>query len=265
MKKLSAILALILAFTLTACSNSSDADTPPALETDRQPLSDAPAQSATTTTASEAEGTDDIEPFIPGARYYKLPDGSIYTAPSDVSLFLLGFAMVRENADVPNDETKWQTLCPGDKWNGLRVEYARCGLEMAGFTYSTAGGIIHHQTINFKGEKTFTGKAEILYAADGETPAYTVFYVDEESGGEMPLFPTYQYDEDNGYQPVFFTLWHEDYVDKFEEITNLLSEGKEVTVTITTDDFMWEYSEYGLSIDGNTRGYFNTILSFEIS
>ena len=266
MKKLSVIAALILTLTLTACSNTAVAKTPQSTpEADRQPLSNAPADSSTTTTAPEPEETDEIEPFIPNARYYKLPDGSIYTAPDDVSLFLLGFAMVRENADVPDGETKWQTLTLGDTWNGLKVEDARCGLEMAGFTYSTADALIHHQIINFKGEKTFTGKAEILYSIDGENPVYTVFYLDEEAGSEMPLFGTNYSEEDEGYDSVFFNLWHEDYEDKFDEITALLLEGKEVTVTVTTDDFMWEYSQYGLMIDGNTRGYFNTILSLDIN
>ena len=265
MKKLSAILALILAFTLTACSTGAAVNTPPAPETDRQPLSDTPTESSTTSTAPESEETDAIEPFIPNAKYYKLPGGAIYTAPNDISLFLLGFTMVRKNAGAPDGEVKWQKLEAGDKWNGLRVEYAQSGWETSSTSYSDAAAFVHHQTINFKGEKTFTGKAEILYSLDGETPASTVLYLDEESGGEMPVFPTYFYEEDNGYQPVFFSLYHEDYVDKFEEITDLLLEGKEVTVSITTDDFMWEYSEYGLMIDGNTRGKFNTILSFEIS
>ena len=268
MKKLSAILALILLFTLTACSTGAPANTPPpAPETDLQPLSDTDTStdSSTTTTASEPEETDAIEPYIPDAKYYKLPGGAIYTAPNDISLFLLGFSMVRENADAPDGEVKWQKLEAGDKWNGLMVEYAQSGWASASTSYSEANAYVHHQIINFKGEKTFTGKAEILYSLDGETPAYTVFYLDEEAGSEMPLFPTYFYEEDNGYKPVFFTFYHKDYEDKCEEVLNRLLEGEEVTVTITTDDFMWEYSEYGLMIDGNTRGKFNTILSFEIS
>lgn len=265
MKKLSAILALILALTLTACSTGAAVNTPPAPETDLQPLSDTPAGSSTTTTAPEPEETDEIEPFIPGASYYKLPDGSVYTAPDDIGMFLLGYAFVRENTDAPDEETKWHRLGSTDEWNGLWVSYAQSGVVGAGDTYDTAGSGFHHQMINFTGEKTFTGKAEIIYNADGETPENFALFLDEESGREMPFFPTYHGEENDGYQPVFFTLYHEDYKDEYEEVGSRLLAGEEVTVTITTDDFMWEYSDYGLVIDGKTWGYFNTILSFEIS
>lgn len=255
MKKLSIILTLILTLILTSCSNSADIDK----------SSDTSRSSSETTTVSqmaahtsEPEQTAPPEPYIPGARYYKLPDGSIYTAPDDDLPFMLGFAIVRDSDD------EWQKLTAGDTWNGLRVKYAQSGWWHSGTSYSTAGAVAHHQLINFIGEKTFTGKAEILYAADGETPAYTVFFLDGEIGGEMPVFPSH-YAENGSYDPVFFTLYHEDHNDKYDEITDLLLDGKEVTVTVTTDDFMWEYSDYGLSIDGRTRGYFNTVLSFEIS
>ena len=255
MKKLFTAFALLLALALTACSSPTDTNTP----------SDTPT-SETTTKASTT--TPAPEPYIPNARYYKLPDGSIYTAPDDGDLFVLGFAMVRENnGDI---DVEWQKLTAGNTWNDLWVKYAQSGWLWAYKSYSdavsasTTGYMAHHQLINFIGEVTFTGKADIIYAADGETPAYTVFFPDEESGGEMPLFPSF-YTDNNGYQQVFFNLYHGDYEDRFDEITALLLEGKEVTVTVTTDDFMWEYSDYGLVIDGNTRGYFNTILNFEIS
>ena len=212
------------------------------------------------------------EPYIPESKYYKLPDGKIYTAPEDTDMFLLGYAFVCENADLPDDEVQWYKLGAGDEWNGLWVKYAQSGGWTAYSSYSdavsanTTGNMSHHQTINFIGEKTFTGKAAIIYSADGETPAYNAFYLDQETGSEMPLFGKYYYiEETDGYYPVFFTFYHEDYKDKCEEVANLLEEGKEVTVTITTNDFMWVYSDYGLVVDGSTRGYFNTILSFEIS
>ena len=281
MKKLFTALALLFTLTLTACSDGVDTDLGFDPQTPAETTASATTSAAASTTAStsvaalssQPEESTEPEPFIPGAKYYKLPDGTIYTAPDDDGMFLLGYAFVRENADLPDDEIKWQKLGSTDEWNGLWVKYAQSGGWTAYSSYSdavsanTRGDMSHHQTINFLGEKTFTGKAAIIYAANGETPAYYAFYLDEESGSEMPLFGTryYHSDENSGYYPVFFTLYHEDYMDKCEEVANLLSEGKEVTVTITTDDFMWEYSDYGLVIDGRTRGYFNTILSFEIS
>lgn len=259
MKKLSIILTLILTLILTSCSNSADIDE--SSETSRF-SSETTTVSSITAYTSDPEQTDSPEPYIPGARYYKLPDGSIYTAPDDDLPFMLGFAIVRENDG--DSDAEWQKLTAGETWNDLRVKYARSGWWNSGTSYSTAGADAHHQLINFIGEKTFTGKAEILYAADDETPAYTVFFLDEEIGGEMPIFPSH-YAENGSYDPVFFTLYHEDHNDKYDEITALLLEGKEVTVTVATDDFMWEYSDYGLSIDGRTRGYFNTVSSFEIS
>ena len=266
MKKLLTALALIFALTLTACSNTAVAKTPQSTpEADRQPLSNTPADSSTTTTASEPEETDEPEPFIPDASYYKLPDGSVFTAPDDIGMFLLGYAFVRENTDAPDDETKWHRLGTADEWNGLWVKYAQSGVVGAGDTYGTAGYGFHHQMINFLGEKTFTGKAGITYYANGETPENFVLFLEEESGREMPFFPTYYGEENNGYQPVYFRLYHEDYKDKYEELGDLLLAGKEVTVTVTTTDFMWEYSDYGLPSDGKTKGCFNTILSFDIS
>ena len=255
MKKLSIILTLILTLILTSCSNSTDIDK--SSDTSRF-SSETTTVSSMTAYTSDPEQPAPPEPYIPDARYYKLPDGSIYTAPDDDLPFMLGFAIVRDS------DAEWQKLTAGETWNDLRVKYAQSGWWYSGTSYSTADAVAHHQLINFIGEKTFTGKAEILYAADDETPAYTVFFLDEEVGGEMPLFPSY-HAENGSYDPVFFTLYHEDHNDKYDEITALLLEGKEVTVTVTTDDFMWEYSDYGLSIDGRTRGYFNTISSFEIS
>ena len=274
MKKLSFILALLFALTLTACSDS--ADTYPGSDY-RQSTSEpaAPTESSTTTgTAAPTESaakpdpeeTTTPEPFIPGARYYRLTDGSIYTAPNDDGLLVLGFAMVRENADIPDGEAKWQRLGIGDEWNGLQVEFAQSGWWDGGDTYAYANYTLpHHQYIKFLGEMTFTGKAQILCAADGETPEYTVFMLDEECGAEMPVFPTVFGDSDNGCKNVFFLLYHEDYEDVCSEITDRLLEGEEVNLTITTDNFLWEYSDYGMSIDGNSRGRFNTILSFEIT
>lgn len=240
-------------------------------------LTEYPENSGAVTTTPQPDKTDaatslpdkadavEPEPFIPGAGYYKLPDGSIYTAPDDGDLFLLGFAMVRENAKTPDDETKWQKLSMGDEWNGLRVEFAQSGWEHAGTSYSTASTYAHHQMIHFTGEKTFTGKAELMYDASGEFLTGSVFFLDEDSGGEMPFFPTYYWEKEDGYQPVFFSLYHEDYMDKFEEVTDLLLEDNEVMITITTDDFLWECSYYGRSIDSMTAGRFNTILSYEIN
>lgn len=276
MKKLFTALALLFALTLTACSGGVDAD----MGFDPQSTSETTASAATSTTTSppspttseQPEEAAEPEPYIPNAKYYKLPDGTIYTAPDDDGMFLLGYAFVRENTDTPDNETEWHRLGSTDEWNGLWVKFAQSGGWTAYSSYSdavsanTAVNTAHHQTINFLGEKTFTGKAAIIYAADGETPEYYVFYLDEETGSEMPLFGTpHHSDGSSGYYPVFFTLYHEDYKDKYEEVVDLLTEGEEVTITITTNDFMWEYSDYGLVIDGKTRGYFNTILSFEIS
>ena len=265
MKKITAIVVLISALTLTACSSSPDVGIEPDRQTTTEATPPTEASTTTATTTPKTEETTEPEPFIPGAIYYKLTDGSIYTAPKDSGLFVLGFAMIRENAEIPDGEAKWQRLSIGDDWNGLTVDFAQSGWWSGGDTYATANYTVpHHQYIKFTGEMTFTGKAEISYAADGETPAYTILMLDEECASGMPLFPTFFGDSENGYRNVFFNLYHEDYEDTFNEITELLLDGKEVNLTIITDDFLWEYSDYGMSIDGNTRGRFNTILSFEM-
>ena len=266
MKKALIAFSTALALTMTACSGGADIDK----ESDSQSTSETTTSTTSSTTASatasKPEETAEPEPFIPGSRYYQLTDGSIYTAPDNGDLFILGFAMVRENAEIPDGETKWQRLGIGDEWNGLKVEFAQSGWWGGGQTYAYANYTDpHHQYIKFLGEMTFTGKARILCAADGETPEYTVLMLDDECAEVMPVFPTVFGDSDNGYMDVFFLLYHEDYEDTFNEITNLLLAGEEVSLTITTDNFLWEYSDYGMSIDGNTRGRFNSILGFEIS
>lgn len=265
MKKTLIAFSIAFALMLTACSKGAGAD----IECDSQSTSETTTSTVsstnTSTTKSQIEETAEPEPFIPGSLYYQLTDGSIYTAPNNGDLFVLGFAMVRENAEIPDGETKWQRLSIGDEWNGLKVEFAQSGWWGGGNTYAYANYTDpHHQYIKFLGEMTFTGKARILYAADGETPEYTVLMLDDECAEGMPVFPTVFGDNNNGYRNVFFNLYHEDYEDTFDEITDLLLAGEEVSLTITTDNFLWEYSDYGMSIDGNTRGRFNTILSFDM-
>ena len=263
MKKLLTAFALLFALTLTACSDGTVIDIAPDSKTASETA--APTEAPTITADFQSAKADVSEPFVPNSKYYRLPDGAIYSAPNDGEMFLLGYAVVRENTDSPDDEIKWHRLGTADKWNGLWVSYAQSGLVGGGDSYKTADSGFHHQMINFSGEKTFTGKAAIIYNADGETPENFVLYLDEECGREMPFFPTYNGEANDGYQSVFFRLYHEDYKDKYEEVGNRLLAGEEVTVTITTDNFMWEYSDYGLVIDGKTWGQFNTILSFEIN
>ena len=268
MKKLLTAFALLFALTLTACSDGTVIDIAPDSKTASETA--VPTEAPSITADFQSAKADVGEPFVPNSKYYRLPDGTVYSAPNDGEMFLLGYAFVRENTDMPDDKAKWHRLDSTDEWNGLWVKFAQSGGWTAYSSYRDAVfanntvDTAHHQTINFLGEKTFTGKAGIIYAADGETPAYTAFYLDEEISREMPVFSNC-YETDNGYQTVFFTLYHEDFEDKCEEVFDLLLEGKEVTVSITTNDFMWEYSDYGLVVDGKTRGHFNTILSFDIS
>lgn len=208
-----------------------------------------------TTTEPISDTLIDPEPFIPNARYFKLPDDSIYTAPNNGDLFMLGFALIRENTINSN----YKKLSAGNTWNGLQVNYAQSAWEFAGTSYNTASSDVHHQTINFIGEKTYIGETKIIYDASGEFPVYTVMYLNDSDNSQLPNLST-----KNEPQSIFFNLYNDNYLDMYNEVTDLLLSGNTVIVSITTDNFDLELSNYGLSIDENTFGRFNNILNFEI-
>lgn len=252
------ILVLILILTLTACKTTPEPENTDPVDPE----------------VSDTE-TDDKEPSIypEDTRYYLLPDGSIYSfidnpeAPNKdewdpyADMLWLGYTFVRENSAAADS---FQKLGTEDEWNGFKVVSAESGWQcMVGdITYPDIPDVIpNRQSVRLTGEITFTGKAEIRYGASGEYPEYIIFVLDEEYSSKMPIFVSSSSEEEFGdSKKVFFLLTEETHRD---EIEKLLLDGKKVSITVTTDDFTWRYTDYGLSIDGNNHGLFNNIIDFK--
>ena len=266
------LTALVLAFamilTFTACKPA----TIP--ENADQDLTDSSVSNPTDSNVEDPQ-PDDVDPFSypEDTRYYLLPDGTIYAFISNqeetdkdewdsyADMLWLGYTFVRENsADAEN----FQKLGTEDEWNGLTIESAESGWQcMVGdIAYPDTPKVIpNRQSVRLTGEITLTGKADISYGASGEYPEYIIFVLDEECSSKMPYFVFDVNENEFGYrQDVFFLLTEETHRD---EIEKLLLDGKEVSITVTTDDFTWRRTVYGLSIDGDNHGLFNNIIDFK--
>lgn len=255
------ILALAMILTLTACKKATIPENP-----DPEPSDLGVSEPAD----SEPDDTKPIS-YPEDTYYYHLPDGTIYAfmnspEASDedewdpyANMLWLGYTFVRENSATADS---FQKLGTEDEWNGLKVVSAQSGWQcMVGdITYPNIPKVIpNRQSVRLTGEITFTGKADISYSTSGENPAYIIFVLDEEYSSKMPIFVFYSNGNDYS-EDVFFLLTEEMHRD---EIEKLLLDGKEVSITVTTDDFTWRATAYGLSIDGDTHGIFNNIIDFK--
>ena len=250
------ILVLVMILTFTACK--------------AEPIPEEPEQDV-----PDASETDNKEPSIypESTRYYLLPDGSIYSFIDNPALWdndewdpysdmlWLGYTFVRENTA---EADSLQKLGTEDEWNGFNVVSAESGWQcMVGdITYPNIPDVIpNRQSVRLTGKITLTGKAEIRYGVSGEYPEYIIFVPDEEFTSKFPVFISSSSEEEFGsVKKIFFLLTEETHRD---EIEKLLLDGKEVSITVTTDDFTWRHTVYGLSIDGNNHGIFNNIIDFK--
>ena len=266
------LIALILAFamilTLTACKPTTIPENP-----DPDP-SDSGVSEPADSELSDSDPADSKPVSYPeDTRYFLLPDGTLYAfmdnfeASDDdewdpyTGLLNLSYTLVRENSATADSIQKFGLA---NEWNGLTVESAESGWDgIVGVTYpDIPRALPHHQTVRFTGKITFTGKAEISYTASGETPEYITFVLDEECSSKMPVFVSRSREDEFGYIKKVFFLLTDDSMHS-DEIEKLLLDGKEISITVTTDDFTWRFTDYGLSIDGNTHGIFNNIIDFK--
>lgn len=274
MKK--ALTALILAFamilTLTACKAAMIPENP-----DNDPsnsgVSDPGDFNAESDNNASVPDSPDAASYPAETRYYLLPDDTLYAVIEDSKasnedewdpysgMLFIGYTFVREN-NAETDSLKKFGLF--DEWNGLTVESAESGWECwSGLTYpDIPKAISHHQNVRFTGKITFTGKAKISYSAGGQNPEYITFVLDEECSSKMPVFISSSDKDEFGYRRNVFFLITDESMHR-DEIEKLLLDGKEVYITVTTDDFTWRQTDYGLSIDGSTHGLFNNIIDFK--
>lgn len=257
MKKafLALILVLILVLTLTACKATPIPENP---ETEEPEISDTDNQASSI--------------YPENTEYYLLPDGSIYALMNQpeaaeggedvyTGMLWLGYTLVRDNTAEANSVRRFGQ---SDELNGLTVENAES-------TWERWSGMIYpdispteavNQELRFTGEITFTGKAKLNYAPAGNVLNYGSFVLDEECASKMPVFISRTGEEEFGYrEEVYFILTGESM--HYDEIEKLLLDGKEVSITVTTDDFGWYRTGYGYELDGSTFGRFNNIIDFK--
>lgn len=255
------ILAFVMVLTLTACKTAPIPESPD---------NDSSDSGVSDPVDSEPDDSKSVS-YPEDTRYYRLPDGTIYAFINNpeasekdewdpyANMLWLGYTFVRENSATADSFQKFGLY---DEWNGLTVESAESGWHcMVGdITYpDIPEAIPNHQSVRLTGEITFTGKAELRYGASGEWVEYIIFVLDEECSSKMPIF-VFHSNENEYSENVFFLLTEETHRD---EIEKLLLDGKEVSITVTTDDFTWRETANGLSIDGDTHGIFNNIIDFK--
>lgn len=265
------LIALILAFamilTLTACRTATIPE-----NADPEPSDSGVSDTDDSNVADPQPSDSEPVTYPENTRYHLLPDGTVYAIidnPEDLAkeewdpytdLLHIGYTFVRENNSAANS---FQKLGIYDEWNGLTIESAESAWGYyVDVTYPDIPDVIvNHQTVRFTGEMTFTGKAELRYGGSGDWVEYITFVLDEECSSKMPVFISWNDEDEFGYRKnVFFLLTEETQCD---EIEKLLLDGKEVSITVTTDDFTWRFTDYGLSIDGSTHGLFNNIIDFD--
>lgn len=249
------ILVLVMILTFTACK--------------AEPIPEEPEQDV-----PDASGTENTDSSIypENTEYYLLPDGSLYAfmdnpkvseEGGDVysGMLWLGYTLVRDNTAEANSVRRFGQ---SDEFNGLTVEDAESSWERwGGMVYPDISPTeAVNQELRFTGEITFTGKAKLYYAPAGNVLNYGSFVLDEECASKMPVFVSRTDEDEFGYrEEVYFILTGESM--KYDEIEKLLLDGKEVSITVTTDDFGWYRTGYGYELDGSTFGRFNNIIDFK--
>ena len=168
---------------------------------------------------------------------------------------------------TPKDDRKtgsgsWKQLKENSDWNGFTVTKAvsRYGGDM----YDNPS-YVYLQEVHLKGSITLNGTASYL---DKEREMYTVhFELDEESRRSLPsLTPYYEPwstpDEKYTDENIYFTFGADS--EYYQQIADELEEKDSVSITVTAEEFMLQYSEIGTVTDGITNGTFEKITSFEI-
>ena len=157
-------------------------------------------------------------------------------------------------------------------WNGLEVISAS-----SNYNPSFAGANAQH--LRLGGDITFSGKAEYLMAPDDTTIAGIQIRLDEESCKKLPILtPKYfstadafsqYYDEQYVGEVICFALYEysdDNYTknEYYTQIADVLDAKGEATVTVTTDDFILQYTDFGFITDGRTLGLFKNIIDLTV-
>lgn len=259
--------------------------------TDAPDISDVPditdnsqgSGNAVTPPDPSASQTEDVSKPEPDAVYPPVLDsGAVYERYGGGELdeiLTLGYCcVIPYGTPVDEMEESIQRLYTGGStyhrdstWNGLEVISASSNYNPS-FT-------VHAQSLRLSGNITLSGKAEYLMAPDGTTIAGIEIWLDEESLEKLPILtPKYfsnadafsqYYDEQYVSEVIRFAL--NEYSDEnytpdeyYAKIADVLDAKGEATVTVTTDDFILQYTDFGLITDGRTLGLFNNIINLTV-
>ena len=184
-------------------------------------------------------------------------DGNNYTLD-------LCFAVPYGTSEEERDVSDWKKMMKDSKWNDFTVSEASSGYNTA---YYESGSLVTFQEVHFEGSITVSASAEYFDEDRGITDII-LLTVDKDSLANLPSLKPYFDDrtsesEDYTEEKICFTINSES--EYFQQIADRLDAEEEVTVTVTADAFMLQWTDYGLITDGVTNGRFENILELKVN